>query len=718
MAIGASTMAKKKAIVTHLTALQEIASMKVLCSDKTGTLTTANMTIITDKIWCAEGFTTEQVLTWAAVASNPNNKEDPIDQAVFRGFETYFGQDRAEDLLADYPITQFMGFNPVVKRTVVRTTYMSQPMVISKGLLNKVLDTHHGLDGTQVATGENDGGELQWKVERLNEIVEEVREADIRLALAGYKTIAVVVRYPPTESQPHEGPMVLAGIVPMLDPPRIDTALTLHRIRDAQIDVKMVTGDHLNIAKETSKLINLGTNILPATSLWPVSFQRNQSILNANGFAQVLPKDKKEIIMVLQTHGGDGGGLVVGMTGDGVNDAPALSQAHIGIAVDGATEAAKASADIILTTPGLSAIFDAIVESRKIFQRLLSYILYRMAATIQIVLVLTLLIVFYDHMIDPLYVILLALFNDVTMAPISSDNALPSKKPDIPTIKYIIGMSLVFGLLSTLQTMIYYNSPNLWDVPTDHATGKVVDLNNVHEHTQIDINDHRHANIWDVRSGATYVQISIAVELLIFSCRTTGWFFMDLPSLGLISGVMIANMIVSFCAVYGVIVTPRLDWSWIANIWIYNIGCLFIIDSIKIIVNKIINNSHNDILGYSELPMDNEEGGRLTRSTFGEGGRSMNDDGSIRSDGGGGGDVDRSSVLSSRRSSRQIHGYSSRTSHMGDYSRASYRSSYMSSGRRSSNLRRNVPGNLAQDFDQHFRGGDSMDSAPVFWQGW
>ena len=247
MAIGASTMASKKAIVTHLTALQEIASMKVLCSDKTGTLTTANMTIISEKIWCAEGFTQDEVLTWAAVASNPNNKEDPIDQAVFRGFETHFGTVRAAEIVAGFRVHQFMGFNPVIKRTVVKATQQAAPIVITKGLLNKVLDTRHGLEQAQIAAGETDGGEMQWRVEDLEGISEKVREADLSLALKGYKTIAVAVRKPPSLSSPEEGPMVFAGIVPMLDPPRHDTALTVHRIRDAMVDVKMITGDHLNI---------------------------------------------------------------------------------------------------------------------------------------------------------------------------------------------------------------------------------------------------------------------------------------------------------------------------------------------------------------------------------------------------------------------------------------------------------------------------------------
>jgi len=240
MAIGASTMASKKAIITHLTALQEIASMKVLCSDKTGTLTTANMTIISERIWCAEGFTPDEVLTWAAIASNPNNKEDPIDQAVFRGFETHFGSVRAAEVVSGFRVLQFMGFNPIIKRTVVKATHGGAPLVITKGLLNKVLDTSHGLDATQIAAGEDDGGDMQWKCDRLGTIGQSVRDADLALALKGYKTIAVAVRRPPTLENPNEGPMVFAGIVPMLDPPRHDTALTVHRIRDAMIDVKMV----------------------------------------------------------------------------------------------------------------------------------------------------------------------------------------------------------------------------------------------------------------------------------------------------------------------------------------------------------------------------------------------------------------------------------------------------------------------------------------------
>merc|ERR1719310_2068650 len=171
-------------------------------------------------------------------------------------------------------------------------------------------------------------------------------------------------------------------------------------------------------------------------------------IRHSDGFAQVLPKDKREVIVVLKNFG-----QVVGMTGDGVNDAPALAEARIGIAVDGATEAARSAADIILTEPGLSAIFDAVVESRKIFARLRAYVIYRMAATIQIVLVLSIMIYGYDVVMNPLYVILLALFNDISMLPIADDTASPSSRPEIPSLPEILLASVIYGGMLTLQSI-------------------------------------------------------------------------------------------------------------------------------------------------------------------------------------------------------------------------------------------------------------------------
>eukprot|EP00439_Symbiodinium_sp_Y106_P019682 s600_g2.t1 len=535
MAIGAASMASKKAIVTHLTALQEIASMTVLCSDKTGTLTTADMRVLPHRTWTRNKLPKDDALLYACLASNPANKEDPIDKAVLGSGSEHFGVDEAEQLMARYKKTKFVGFNPTVKRTVVYCEHEEKgKLKISKGLVDKVL-----------ITGE-DGGDC-WECEDAVVLKDELKEVDLRLSSQGYKTVGLAV-------SEGEGPMQFVAIIPMLDPPRQDTQVTIYRIRSAGINVKMITGDHLNIAVETSRLIGLGTGILPASDLWPASATRDETIMISDGFAQVLPKDKREVILVLQNRG-----LVVGMTGDGVNDAPALAQAQIGIAVDGATEAARSAADIILTSPGLSAIFDAVVESRKIFARLRSYVLYRIAATIQIVLVLSVLIYAYNDTMPAIYVILLALVNDVTMLPVASDNASPSALPEIPSMPSILLASFLYGILGTAQTMALYMSDLLAGDGSD-----------------------------EYRMAVTYLQMSIAVELFIFSCRTPVYVFNlfrsdAFPSMLLLVCVMGGNILVSLLAGFGDTfkIVHKVAWVDIGWIWLYDLLGLLVIDFLK-----------------------------------------------------------------------------------------------------------------------------------------
>merc|ERR1712151_589267 len=392
------------------------------------------------------------------------------------------------------------------------------------------------------------------------------------------------------------GQIKLAGLVPMSDPPREDTELTIHRIRQAGIGVKMATGDHLNIAIELGRKIGLGTNLLPANDLWPASASRDELIVSADGFAQVLPKDKREIVLVLQNRG-----LVVGMTGDGVNDAPALAQAQIGIAVDGATEAARSAADIVLTTPGLSAIFDAVAESRMIFGRLRSYVLYRLAATIQIVLVLSFLIYRYNDPLPALYVILLALLNDVTMLPGAADNATPSATPEIPSMPSILLASLIYGALETVQTMALYVSGWLEGDGSDAY-----------------------------RSAVVYLQISIAIELLIFSCRTP-YFILSpnatcsgrRPSLALTLAVLGANVLVSLLAGFGDTfkIIHKVEWVDIAWIWLYDVSGLFVIDLLKCVLSLLkigwmSAGAAGGTLEYADLPMDADNRASALRSTL------------------------------------------------------------------------------------------------------
>mmetsp|Transcript_4392 Transcript_4392/g.6231 ORF Transcript_4392/g.6231 Transcript_4392/m.6231 type:complete len:940 (-) Transcript_4392:222-3041(-) len=541
LALGAQEMAKQQAIVTHLTSMQEIASMNVLCSDKTGTLTTAKIQVFYDLIWTPpeSGFDRDHILEWCAVASNPHAEDDPIDVAILRSFRDTFSQDYNERIKR-YTVKKFVGFTPETKRTVV---YASHPkhgdIKISKGLIDKILDTSA------------DGGD-EFKCINKAKVETRVRKIDSDFAHKGYKTLGVAAAI---KDRSGSYSMQFVGVVPMLDPPRDDTKWVIEQINLCGIDVKMITGDHQNIAAETARLIGLGDEILHREKLtMRESDEKDELIKKADGFAQVMPRDKNDIVRILQTLN-----YIVGMTGDGVNDAPALKQAHIGIAVEGATDAARSAADIILTTEGLAPIFTAVLESRKIFQRVYSYVLYRLSATIQIVLVLSILIFSVNQTIKALYIILLALFNDLTMITISYDNVVPSRSPDQPTINKLLRGSCSIGLLMTITSLSYFYYGR-YILPSSSEFRK--------------------------NSGYTqslmYLQISISIENLIFITRTPeAPFFSSKPVSSLLFSVVFANVAVTLLVCSGLIGTS-ITIADALNVLGYDIVVFVIIDLLKI----------------------------------------------------------------------------------------------------------------------------------------
>lgn len=298
MALGAGKMAREfNAAVTSLPALQDIASMQVLCSDKTGTLTTARITIQTDRVWATSGFTAREIALYAGLASNRDKKEDAIDRSVIDFFDKLCDQEKKDNKssesslfkeYSEYTKTRSVGFNPIfIKRVLWEYSHPTKGTItIAKGLPAKVLNTEDG--------GRDDADD-QWAVDNFKALYPVVTKVDLEFSQAGYKTLGVSVKI-------NDGPFQFAGILPMLDPPRHDTMQTVKNLRAAGIKVKMITGDHLNIATETARQIGLGINISAGKELRGDDTGRHtkdEMVLNADGFAQVLPADKREVVMVL-----------------------------------------------------------------------------------------------------------------------------------------------------------------------------------------------------------------------------------------------------------------------------------------------------------------------------------------------------------------------------------------------------------------------------------
>ncbi len=429
LAVGAQQLAKYKAIVTRITAIEELAAVTILCSDKTGTLTTNKLTIDRDTIRTYGPFSGEDVVLLAAYASRTEN-QDAIDTCVVGAIGD---PARAR---AGIKLLDFKPFNPVDKRTEI--TYREE----SSGKLKRVTKGMTGIIIELCTRNKTDDIE-----NRLEADVEEFAQRGLR---------ALAVAYEEVDGDDPEGEgngFELIGLLAIFDPPREDTKQTIDDAISLGVRVKMVTGDQLAIAKETGRRLGLGDHMYPAKVLKdgpePGSRFRtlDDMILDADGFAGVFPEHKYEIVKRLQALG-----HLCAMTGDGANDAPALSRANVGIAVEGATDAARSAADIVLTEPGLSTIVHAIRGSRIIFQRMRNYAIYACAVTIRIVVCFAILAFAFKFDFPPFMVLIIALLNDGTIMTLSVDRVLPSNTPDSWDLAEIFAYAVAYGLYLTVST--------------------------------------------------------------------------------------------------------------------------------------------------------------------------------------------------------------------------------------------------------------------------
>lgn len=524
MAVGARQLARRQAVVSHLPAVEELGGIDVLCSDKTGTLT-QNRLAVSDP-WTVLGVSSDDLLTTAGLASRAED-QDLIDLAVLAAAPPQGDQDAAQ-------VTRFVPFDPVTKRTEATVTADGRGSYqVSKGAPQVI---------ARLCAGDPAAGQLEGVA--------------AGFAAHGYRSLGVA-------RTDNNGSWRLLGVLPLADPPREDSAATIAAARNLGVRVKMVTGDQVAIGKEIARQVGLGQDILDAAALTPDDASKTAArtadgeadrsqaaqVESADGFAQVFPEHKYQIVKLLQARG-----HIVGMTGDGVNDAPALKQADAGIAVAGATDAARAAADVVLLAPGLSVIVDAIRQAREIFARMTSYATYRIAETIRVLLLIVLAIVAFNFFpVTAVMIVFLAVLNDTAILTIAYDHVRGSDKPAAWNMRTVLMVASALGTMGVAETFGLFV-----------LAGHVFGLSHALIRTLI------------------YLKLSVSGHLTIFVTRTRGPFWTKpAPARVLLAAVVGTQLVATCIAVYGALMTP-LGWTWAGLVWGYALFWFLVEDRVKL----------------------------------------------------------------------------------------------------------------------------------------
>ena len=587
MAIGAQVLAAKQAIVSRLAAIEEIAGMDVLCSDKTGTLTQNKMSLA--KPYLAKDYTPDELMIYAALASKEENR-DPIEKPIF----DYIHQNKLEEKLHLDKLKKFLPFDPVHKRTEGIYEGDDCEYIYTKG-------------APQVIIEQSD--EKEFNKEEAYKQVE-------AFASKGFRTLGVAYR------KCEEDMYHFIGLIPLFDPPREDSIEAISEAKNKGVAVKMVTGDNIAVAKYIASLLNIGDKIEDIHTLkgesveeylylskilskaiaesmhpnaskdeinktveniikkvqkelynMPIpkgSVKKHESeiialIEDADGFAQVFPEDKYFIVDELQKAD-----HIVGMTGDGVNDAPALKKADCGIAVSGATDAARAAADIVLMAPGLTVIVDAIKEARQIFERMKSYTIFRIAETIRVIIFMTLAIVIYDfYPITALMIIILALLNDIPIMTIAYDNTKLRESPVRWDMKEVFVLASWLGIAGVISSfMLFWILISLMHLPLDFV------------------------------QSAFFAKLVIAGHGTIYNTRIDDWFWKrPWPSWTLFNATFFSRVAGTIIAVYGFGLMEPIGWEWGLWMWAYALIWFVFNDVVKMGVLRYYRKKyHEDII--------------------------------------------------------------------------------------------------------------------------
>ncbi|KAJ6743787.1 PLASMA MEMBRANE ATPASE [Salix viminalis] len=549
MAIGSHRLSQQGAITKRMTAIEEMAGMDVLCSDKTGTLTLNKLSVDKNLIEVfAKGVEKEHVMLLAARASRTEN-QDAIDAAIVGMLAD------PKEARAGIREVHFLPFNPVDKRTAL--TYID-----SDG------NWHRASKGApeQIITLCNCKEDVKKKVHSVID----------KFAERGLRSLGVAKQEVPEKSKDAAGaPWQLVGLLPLFDPPRHDSAETIRRALHLGVNVKMITGDQLAIGKETGRRLGMGTNMYPSSALLGqdrdasiASLPVDELIEKADGFAGVFPEHKYEIVKRLQERK-----HICGMTGDGVNDAPALKKADIGIAVADATDAARGASDIVLTEPGLSVIISAVLTSRAIFQRMKNYTIYAVSITIRIVFGFMFIALIWKFDFAPFMVLIIAILNDGTIMTISKDRVKPSPMPDSWKLKEIFSTGIVLGGYMALVTVLFFWMMKDTNFFSDKFGVRPLKFNN------------------EEMMAALYLQVSIVSQALIFVTRSRSWSFVERPGFLLLGAFVAAQLIATLIAVYANWGFARIQgcgWGWAGVIWLFSLVTYIPLDILKFATRYIL----------------------------------------------------------------------------------------------------------------------------------
>lgn len=508
MAVGARKLAGEKAIVTRLESMEELAGIDVLCSDKTGTLT-QNILRIGDPI--AFDDVTEREVLEAAVLASRAEDHDPIDAAIL----AYGG---AHAVAGDFRVTRYMPFDPVLKRTEATLTAPDgSSLRVAKGAPQAIL----ALVGGTTQTGAT------------------LEAAITEIARHGFRALGVA-------RARAGGPWEYLGVIPLFDPLRPDSAEVLAAIRDLAVQVKMVTGDQAAIARETGLRLGM-EGAVTTPDEWADAARRTQILEATSVFAQVFPEDKYTIVAELQHRG-----HIVGMTGDGVNDAPALKEADVGIAVSGATDAARSAAAVVLTAQGLAVILTAIRQARQTFARMTSYAIYRIEETIRLLFFIALTIVVLGFFpVTALQIVLIALLNDGAILAIAYDRTPISPTPVSWRMSRILRVASVLGVTGLASTFLLLAVA----VGPLHITGGPLQT-------------------------LLYLKLSVAGHFVIFLTRTEGPFWRSRPASVLMLSVFGTQILASILALMGWLI-PQVPPLWVVGVWGYAALEMFLVDGAK-----------------------------------------------------------------------------------------------------------------------------------------